>query len=442
MEKIDVAGLKINFQKKAELLRILQNRLSSGQKTWITTPYSEFLYRALGDEKILETLNKADLAVPDGIGIFWAKRFLDLPLSAKNYWLKIFQAFWQAAYSLAAIILRPRWITSGLGDKIPGSGLIWDLAEMASRGGKSVYLLGGFGQTAKTAAEKLKLKNAGLKIAGWSNKNPGDPSAVEDIKNASPDILLVAYGPIKQERWICENLNQLPVKLAVGLGGTFDYIAGKKAAPREWVRAAGLEWLFRLLTQPRRVKRICQATFGLAWRIVHYKIFRTFPMRANAVCVITNVKGEIFIGRKLGTGVDIIKNRSPEKWKNYWQLPQGGVEEGENEIETGKREAEEETGMAGLAYIYTSQKKFSYVWNNSLRGFWHNRDYKFRGQNQKILYFKFNGDSAKIRLPEGEEFCEYKWVSPNDLTKSVAGERREVAELVHGDFAEGLIKWQ
>ncbi len=270
--KLDIAGLKIDSLNKQELLDLMLERIKTNQKTWVTTVYSEFLYAGLKGPTIMEMLNKADIAVPDGIGIFWAKRYLSLCLTVKNYWLKILQAFWQAKYSLLAILLYPRWIKSAFPEKIVGADLVWDIAKMAGDNDLSIYLLGGFGNTPNIVNSKLKAQNPKLKTAGCSNKNPDDISLINDINQSAPDILFVAYGPIKQEKWIYENLSKLPsVKLAMGVGGSFDYIAGKRLAPATIIRKIGLEWLWRLFTQPHRIRRISNATFGLIFRLIKYK---------------------------------------------------------------------------------------------------------------------------------------------------------------------------
>src|SRR5437868_5830938 len=103
MPKIDVGGLKVDAITKAELLQQISGQIKQGQKTFVITPYSEFLYHALQDAKIMEIYNKADFSVPDGIGIFWAAKFLSLPLTAKSYYGKILQALWQMFYTLLAI---------------------------------------------------------------------------------------------------------------------------------------------------------------------------------------------------------------------------------------------------------------------------------------------------------------------------------------------------
>jgi len=294
MDKTDVAGLKIDSLSKKQLRNEVLARIKSSQKTWITTVYSEFLYAALRDPKIMDLLNQADIAVPDGVGIFWAKKYLEIPLTAKSYYGKILQAFWQMKYSLAAIIFKRSWIRSAFPEKIVGADLIWDVAEMAAKNNLSVYILGGFGETPKIVANQLISRSANqLEISGYSNKNPNDPTIIQDMLNAKPDILMVAFGPIKQEAWMAANMHNLPAKLYIGLGGTFDYMAGKRLQPPQFLRSVGLEWLWRLFTQPKRIKRIFNATFGLAISLLRYKLFETAPFRPNVAVVILNKENKI-----------------------------------------------------------------------------------------------------------------------------------------------------
>ena len=153
--QIRIAGLKIDALSKEELLATLRSRITANKKTWITTLYSEFLYAALRGAQTLEMLNQADIAVPDGVGIFWAHKYLSIPLTTKSYYGKILQAFWQAKYSLAAILLYPKFIKVPSADKISGADLIWDIAKLATENNLSIYLLGGFGDTPKLVAESL-----------------------------------------------------------------------------------------------------------------------------------------------------------------------------------------------------------------------------------------------------------------------------------------------
>jgi N-acetylglucosaminyldiphosphoundecaprenol N-acetyl-beta-D-mannosaminyltransferase len=271
IREVSVAGLKVTTAHSSEIIRLIKDRMIRGVKTFITTPYSEFLLAARQDPAVMEMLNHADVAIADGIGIIWAAKYLSLANRFHVRWLRFIQATWQMKYSILAIIFNRPFIFSVVPAKIVGADFAWELAMLAEANGWSIYLLGGFGDTSELATAKLVKRYPRLR-AKFSNKNPDDPSVLTDIQSAKPDILMVAYGPIRQEKWIMEHWSNLPVRTAIGLGGTFDYIAGKRANPPRWLRYTGLEWLFRLITQPKRIKRIYRATFGLIWEMVRYKV--------------------------------------------------------------------------------------------------------------------------------------------------------------------------
>lgn len=285
MFKTNLAGLNVDSVTRVELLAAVRKRVAQGQTTFIVTPYSEFLCSGLRDPRLFDLFNKADFAVPDGVGLFWAAAFLKLPLTRIRHWARVTQAVWQALSTLLAIVLRPGLMQSVFPERIPGSTLVWDLAEIAAQESWSVYLLGGFGNTPARAAARLKGRFPNLRIAGCSNKDPEDPTIVEDIAKTAPEFLFVAYGPVRQERWITAHLALLRVPLAIGLGGTFDYLAGNVPVPPLYVRQAGFEWLYRLLTQPHRYRRVFNAFFGLIFAMVKYKISTTStiaPFRNSA----------------------------------------------------------------------------------------------------------------------------------------------------------------
>ncbi|MDR3642216.1 MAG: WecB/TagA/CpsF family glycosyltransferase [Candidatus Doudnabacteria bacterium] len=446
MNKVDIAGLKINAVAKVELLAELRDRISRGQKTWLTTPYSEFLHAALLDPEIMRVLNSADLAIADGIGLFWAYRYLSIPLIAKSYWGKILQSGWQIIYSLAAIIFRPRWIKSSLPEKIPGSDLIWDLAKLAAENNYSIYLLGGFGDTAQLAAAKLHRtdflgrenpSDGKVAIAGISNKNPEDKTIIDDINNSSPGILLVAFGPIKQEQWIAKNLPELKVNLVVGLGGTFDYLAGKQPQPPQFLRQAGLEWLWRLFTQPKRVNRIRNATIGLAMGLWRYKVMMNLPFRQNVVSAVINQNGEVLVA-KFNSEKKVLKalGYSRDHFKKFWQFPQGGIESDESIPQASKRELFEETGMKNVFYLGSSEKTYSYIWEDpARRPLLIKARYQYKGQFQHIAYFKFLGNDTEIKL-DAEELTEYKWVKPENLVTEIHSQKAAIAKIIQEDLKE------
>ena len=251
MSKIDVLGVQIDALTKEELLHKLKNILTYKQ-IFITTPYSEMIVAAQNDEEFRAVLNFADFSLPDGIGVLWAAHYLCSKSS-------------NLVSSLLSILLNPKSIRSPIPEKISGSDFVWDLAALAAQKDFSIFLLGGYGDTPKLVTEKLKSKFPNITVAGAYSGDPEEPGIVERINNSGADFLFVALGPIRQEKWIYENLPKLRVKLAIGLGGTFDYLAQKRPlAPELWAQR-GLEWLWRLITQPWRAGRILKGIFGLIY---------------------------------------------------------------------------------------------------------------------------------------------------------------------------------
>lgn len=271
VKEITVANLKLSAVTTPEFINVIKEVLRQDKKHFVTTPNSEFLYAALTNPEHLDLLNHADVAIADGIGVFWAERLLSQKIYFKNKFLKLIEVWLRAIFTGARILVTPKYFYKVLPEKITGSNVIYDLARLANQENASVYLLGNWGDSSKKAAEKLQQLNPGLKVAGYSNKTGDDPTVIEDLMAAKPDLLFVGFGPIKQEQWIVDNLPTLPVKMAMGVGGSFDYTSGNKSAPPTIIRDLGLEWLFRLVTQ-FRFRRVYRAVVGLMYQTVKFKV--------------------------------------------------------------------------------------------------------------------------------------------------------------------------
>src|SRR3989344_1825597 len=148
--KVDVLGVKIDAISKGEVLAAIENNLNHGKSTFIVTPYSESIVAAQNDREFRNVLNSADIALPDGVGILWAAHYLK---------------FHNLLSSLFSIIFNPKSIRDPIPEKISGSLFVWDLAELAAKNNYSIFLLGGYGDTAQLAAASLKSKFPNLKIA-------------------------------------------------------------------------------------------------------------------------------------------------------------------------------------------------------------------------------------------------------------------------------------
>jgi N-acetylglucosaminyldiphosphoundecaprenol N-acetyl-beta-D-mannosaminyltransferase len=426
--KADILGLQINTESKHKILIELEQRIAANTKTFVVTPYSEFFYYSAKDYRFRQLLNNADFALPDGVALQWLGEYLKKPLTASDYYAKIFQSLWQEFASGLEIIFKNNQNSWLIPERISGADFFWDILESAARNKRSVFLLGGFGDTAAIVAQKALKKHPSLHLE-FSAANPNDPMGIETINNFSADYLLVAYGPVKQEYWIADHFQQLNVKIAIGVGGTFDYVAGKKSRAPKFVRSAGFEWLYRLITQPYRVVRIWHATFSLALGALRHKVFETLNYRKNAIGVFINKDKEILI-------VTRNREKSGSSKEPHWQFPQGGIEEGETPEQGVIREMHEELGTDKFEVLGECSKTYSYDWNHFFRPlFWDTRGY--RGQKQHIFYLRFTGEDSDFKLDE-REIISPKWVSPNELSKYLHPMRQQMLQVAMIDLQKYL----
>ncbi len=227
-------------------------RLAGGDaKTYVVKPYSEFMPRAHRDERIRGILNGAALRLADGAGILWAANYLSLPGGP-------LRALLQFPLSLASLVLRPSALQRPLPEAMAGVDLTWEMLEALAAAGRSAYLLGGTAEESAGAADAIRRRIPSLTIAGARDgyfRRSETEAVIQALNAASPDVLLVAMGFPRQEKWIAENLPRLNVRVAVAEGGSLSFIAGATRRAPRWMRRAGLEWLFRLLRQPSRLRR-------------------------------------------------------------------------------------------------------------------------------------------------------------------------------------------
>lgn len=211
--KREVLGVGFSTASKSEVLEYIIKNLTS--KYFVVTPNPEILVMANKDIEYKKVLNKAKLALPDGMGVIWASKILGVSLKGK----------------------------------ITGVDLVQGLCGEVSKRPITVSFLGGRPTVAEKAAECLKKRHFGLKIRFTGS----EISNFSKLKGT--DILFVAFGSPKQEFWIEKNLKRLPVKVAIGVGGAFDMISGRVPRAPVWLQNLGFEWLFRLMVEPWRIKR-------------------------------------------------------------------------------------------------------------------------------------------------------------------------------------------
>lgn len=219
--RVDVLGVGFDrLDLDGAAARIL-GRLERGERTFVITANPEFVMLARRDHEVALVARDADVVVADGTGVVVGSRLLGDGLRR-----------------VAGRLLVDRLIP-----------------ELAARG-VSIFLLGAAPGVAERAADALRRRAPDLRIAGCYAGLPDDAEPVARVRAAAPDVLLVAYGMPKQERWIARNLASLPsVRLAIGVGGVFDQLAGLQRVPPAVLHRLGLEWLWRLLLEPSRWRR-------------------------------------------------------------------------------------------------------------------------------------------------------------------------------------------
>lgn len=223
--RVTILGARVDDVTWDEALAYIARFAASGRPHQVMTPNPEFVMRARHDRAFRSLLDRVDLAPADGVGLKWAARLLGVQVR----------------------------------EVVPGSDLVERLAAVGMHVGQRWFLLGAAEGVAAKAAEKLRERYPGLQIAGtWS----GVPDPEEDdntcrrIEAVEPvDVLLVAYGAPKQDEWIARNQPRLRIPVGIGVGGTFDVIAGHSRRPPRLVKRLNLIWLFRLLTEPWRWRR-------------------------------------------------------------------------------------------------------------------------------------------------------------------------------------------
>ncbi|MBN1617875.1 WecB/TagA/CpsF family glycosyltransferase [Candidatus Dojkabacteria bacterium] len=265
MKSITLSGLQVNNISKREFVRTVDRLVKEKKPSYVVTPYSEFFIRAQIDGEFKDVINGADLSLADGIGVLIGAKYMELK---GNKYVDLIKCF------LAAVFNR-EYLKSGVQEKLSGSEIVYDVCELAEKEGYKVFILGGFdfgkGCTSDLAKEVLEEKYPKIDICGTYAGSPA-PEENEHIVNyvnkRNPDILLVAYGPVKQEKWIAKNLNNLRPMVSFALGGTIDYVAGAKKKMPKYLSDRGLEGVLRPFVSERGnlcliIRRLQRAWLGI-----------------------------------------------------------------------------------------------------------------------------------------------------------------------------------
>lgn len=223
--KIDILGVVIDDVVTEEAIALGLGLLDKPGYHYVVTPNPEFILAAKKDDAFRDVLNNADLALPDGIGVVYASKILGRSLKGRATGVDFAQ------------------------------GLMTSMAAT----GKKLFLLGAKPGVAELASENLRKAHPGLQICGTHDGYfTEDGPVVEEIKTSGADVVFVCLGAPKQEFWMSKNGPASGAKLAVGLGGCLDVFAGNVQRAPKAMQKAGLEWLYRLYKEPKRIGRMAK----------------------------------------------------------------------------------------------------------------------------------------------------------------------------------------
>jgi N-acetylglucosaminyldiphosphoundecaprenol N-acetyl-beta-D-mannosaminyltransferase len=227
MSRVEIDGLLFDDVTMEEATaRIVELARLRDRPRYVCTGNLDHLAIAAADPEFRRAYEEADLVVADGAPVVWLARLGGTPLK----------------------------------ERVAGSDLFWTLGEASSTEGITLFFLGGVEGAADEAKAVLESRYPGVKIVGTycppfaTFATDEEQDRIRDVvKAAKPDVLLVAFGAPKQEKWIAKNKERLGVPIAIGVGGSFEMASGKLKRAPVWMQRAGLEWFYRFAQQPRRL---------------------------------------------------------------------------------------------------------------------------------------------------------------------------------------------
>lgn len=236
LDGVTVLGVKIHRVDMQAAMGLIRRFALGNSPRIVVTADASAVSLAQRDRDFLNLVNSADLVTPDGAGILWAARRLGKPLI----------------------------------ERVSGVDICRELCKIAAEEGFSVYLLGAAPGVAEKAARNLAAEFPGLIIAGTHDgyfSEQESPKIAQQIRESGAKALFVAMGIPKQEKWIREHVERTGVGVAIGVGGSFDVFSGNVRRAPVWMQKHGLEWLFRLITNPRKISKVAELP-RFAWAVL------------------------------------------------------------------------------------------------------------------------------------------------------------------------------
>ena len=236
----ELLGIPLDHVTSNQTIECISKLIKTGQPHYVATANVDFAVQARTDGALRSALHFASLVVADGLPLVWASKWFGQPLP----------------------------------ERVAGSDITPDLLARAEKEGWRVYFLGGRPEVTSRAVTEVSKRHPGIQIAGWLSPKfaPLDKMDHEgicrEIREADTDLLLVSFGCPKQEKWLAMNRHQLGKGVGIGVGATVDFLAGEMKRAPVWMRENGLEWVFRLAQEPRRLfRRYAKDLFTFSWMV-------------------------------------------------------------------------------------------------------------------------------------------------------------------------------
>ncbi|MCA9408049.1 MAG: WecB/TagA/CpsF family glycosyltransferase, partial [Candidatus Omnitrophica bacterium] len=244
-QKVNICGTDIDNVSMEEVLQAIERYIRAGSCEYVVTPNVDHLIKLREDEEFRRIYADSAIRIPDGMPLIWASRYLKTPLR----------------------------------QKVSGSDLVLEICKLSDYKGYRLFFLGGEPPAAQLAKEKLETQFKSIQICGVYSPPFGfeydkaeNQKIVQMIKEVKPDILLVGLGAPKQEKWINRYYKELEVPVSIGVGITFGFISGMVKRAPIWMQKKGLEWLWRLLNEPKRLwKRYLLEDMRIFWLVFQQK---------------------------------------------------------------------------------------------------------------------------------------------------------------------------
>ena len=223
--RVALLGVGIDNLSMDVVVETIDGLIDRGGCHQVATANVDFLTKALDDAELLDILHSCELVVPDGMPLVWASRILGVPFE----------------------------------ERVTGADLVPRLLELSARKGRRIFLLGATEENSITAAARIAQEYPDAIVCGRYSPpfTPGvamdDEHILRLIAEAKPDLLLVAFGNPKQEKWIAKHRDRLNVPVCIGVGASIDFLSGWQSRAPQWMQRSGLEWMFRLVHEPRRL---------------------------------------------------------------------------------------------------------------------------------------------------------------------------------------------